>query len=378
MPIVPKGLTVNVLAGMGVPRPLPEPLLSNFESIEVSETTKDRSGFSMKLVTGRSRPQDVLDYPGLMSGQLRANSRVIITVAFGPFPSVLFDGFIQQMHLGVGSEAGQAKIDVKGKDYTSRLERDETPQEYPCMSDAQVASFILLTHGLVPLVIPPPTSRPPLPIERTPASTGTPLAHLQHLAERNGYVFYVIPGPLPGANTGYWGPPVRAGVQHALTIHMGEATNVKDFSFTQDSEASTFYEGLVDDPDLCVKVPVTTVASLRPPLAAVPLWLTPPPLRRKRRLRAHGAGVVDTFAHAQAKLDESTDAAVEVRGTLDAGRYGHILRARGLVGLRGAGYTHDGFYYVKEVTHTITRAGYEQAFVLTREGTGSTSPVVPP
>ena len=57
-------------------------------------------------------------------------------------------------------------------------------------------------------------------------------------------------------------------------------------------------------------------------------------------------------------------------------RYGDILQARGLVGLRGAGYTYDGFYYVKSVTHALQRGGYQQRFTLTREGVGSTTPVV--
>ena len=35
--------------------------------------------------------------------------------------------------------------------------------------------------------------------------------------------------------------------------------------------------------------------------------------------------------------------------------YGDVLRARRLVGLRGVGYMHDGYYYVKNVTHKIKK-----------------------
>jgi hypothetical protein len=48
------------------------------------------------------------------------------------------------------------------------------------------------------------------------------------------------------------------------------------------------------------------------------------------------------------------------------------------VGLRGAGLTFDGLYYVKSVTHTIRRGSYRQKFVLQREGTMSTVPFVLP
>ena len=43
----------------------------------------------------------------------------------------------------------------------------------------------------------------------------------------------------------------------------------------------------------------------------------------------------------------------------------------GIVGLRGAGYSYDGYYYVKSVGHTINRKEYKQSFSLAREGTGS-------
>jgi hypothetical protein len=49
----------------------------------------------------------------------------------------------------------------------------------------------------------------------------------------------------------------------------------------------------------------------------------------------------------------------------------------GLVALRGAGYGHDGLYYVGSVVHQLSRESYRQQFTLTREGLGSTLPVVP-
>ena len=71
---------------------------------------------------------------------------------------------------------------------------------------------------------------------------------------------------------------------------------------------------------------------------------------------------------------------VTATGTLDALRYGRILKPRGLVGVRGAGEHYDGTYYVKTVTHKIdVRKGeYKQAFTLTREGVGTTTPFVVP
>ena len=69
---------------------------------------------------------------------------------------------------------------------------------------------------------------------------------------------------------------------------------------------------------------------------------------------------------------------IEGSGELDAARYGSVLRARRLVGVRGAGTTFDGFYWVKQVTHTIKTGSYTQGFRLSREGTGALLPVVAP
>ncbi len=87
---------------------------------------------------------------------------------------------------------------------------------------------------------------------------------------------------------------------------------------------------------------------------------------------------MQAFARAQGMTDASTDNVVTVTGELDAVRYGDLLTARGLVGLRGAGYSYDGLYYVKNVTHSIRRGEYKQRFTITREGLGSTTPVVIP
>jgi hypothetical protein len=70
--------------------------------------------------------------------------------------------------------------------------------------------------------------------------------------------------------------------------------------------------------------------------------------------------------------------AVRAEGDLDSARYGHVLRARRPVGVRGAGTTYDGFYFVRRVTHTIRDGEYSQSFSLSREGTGALLPVVVP
>jgi hypothetical protein len=63
---------------------------------------------------------------------------------------------------------------------------------------------------------------------------------------------------------------------------------------------------------------------------------------------------------------------------MDTTRYGAILQARSLVDVRGVGYNFDGTYYVKSVTHNITRGSHKQSFSLAREGLTPRFPLVVP
>ena len=85
---------------------------------------------------------------------------------------------------------------------------------------------------------------------------------------------------------------------------------------------------------------------------------------------------MQAYSQAQAETDKSTEGVVTASSELDVIHYGRSLRARRIVGLRGAGYLHDGLYYVKSVTHKIKRGEYKESFTLTREGLGSITPVV--
>jgi hypothetical protein len=264
------------------------------------------------------------------------------------------------------------------------LDRDEVITEHPAQNEMIIALKLIAKYaqyGLIPQVLPPPTVDFPLPVERTPVQRATDLRYLETLAQRFGYVFYIRPGPLPLTSTAYWGPPVRIGLPaRALSIQLGPATNVESLDFQYDTQAATRVEGSVDDRNLNAYLPVMTFISTRvPPLAAFPALPADLPNVRKVNLSgSEGLNYAQAFARAQAMTDASMDAVLTASGEVDAAVYGDILEARGLVGVRGAGYLHDGLYYVKSVNHSISRGQYKQRFALTREGMGSTVPAVLP
>ena len=93
--------------------------------------------------------------------------------------------------------------------------------------------------------------------------------------------------------------------------------------------------------------------------------------------REAGVTVQEALARAQGTTD-AANAVVTAEGEIDVLRYGNILQARGLVGVRGTGFTYDGIYYVKRVKHLIRKHQYKQQVTLTREGVGSITPAVVP
>jgi hypothetical protein len=254
---------------------------------------------------------------------------------------------------------------------------------YIAMSEPLIALMIILSYaqyGLLPMIIPPAALDQPLPIERTPVQQATDLEHLKSIGERFGHVFYIDPGPVPGVSTAYWGPPKRLGLpQSALTVGAGGESNVESISFSYNGLAPAIVDDVIQDP-LLGDVPVKTFASMRlPPLAAMPaLPFQLPNVRTQLLEKNSGLDFVEAYGRAQGVTDKSVDAVLTAQGELDALRYGGVLKPRGLVGVRGAGFTHDGLYYVKSVSHTISKGQYKQRFSLAREGTGAITPVVVP
>ena len=77
------------------------------------------------------------------------------------------------------------------------------------------------------------------------------------------------------------------------------------------------------------------------------------------------------------QIEKETADAIQGSGTLDVLKYGAVLNARSLVGVRGAGIAYDGIYYVKSVTHSLKPGEFKQQFTLARNGLMSTVPSVP-
>lgn len=375
------GVRMNVLIGMGVPLPMPADVLSGIESVEVFLSDKEPSGFTMVVGAGRTGPLELLGPPILMDPRFGKGARVIITMIFDISPSVIFDGIITESRYRPGSGAGQGTLTLMGRDLSVELNREVKQTDHPAMDETMIAAKIALSYpmlGLVPLTVPPKALDVPLPMDRTPQQCCSDWAYLKAMARRHGYETYIDPGPVPGVNTLYWGPPVKSPVPlKTITVNMGPGSDAHDVEISDSAEDLTMVQGFVEDRLTGARIPIFAGMPSQMPLGLVPAGASEFGRTRTVPIPTSGLNGMQALARAQAKVDESAAKVFQVTGTLDSASFNGVLRARDTVALRGVGAKHGGAWKVASVRHVIRPGNYEQGFQLTRSEAGSTLPLVP-
>jgi hypothetical protein len=366
-----------MLAGPVEAVPVPKPLLDALVSVEVTETATGRSGFQLTFTLADNSILQTLFL--LAAGAPISVLRVILVVTFGGLPQVLMDGIIEHHEVVPDATQGSSKLVVTGHDISALMDLiDFSGLPYPGMPpDVRVMTILgkYAAFGIVPEVIPVPVPEVDVPIERIPTHKKTDFAYIKDLADDAGYVFYVTPGPLPGMNQAYWGPQVRIGTpQTALNVNLDSWTNVESLTFRYEPQSSVLPIVFIQESTTkaVLRIPIPPVTPFNPPLGlAVPTPQRIEPLNDTAK-RSPGQALMLGMA----KAVESGDV-VTGEGTLDVVRYGQILRARSLVGVRGAGIAFDGMHYVESATHRFKQAEYKQSFTLKRNALIANMPVVP-
>jgi hypothetical protein len=373
-----KGVHVTLMIGPGVPEPVPESVLDALVSIEVTNASgNDASGFELSFTLANNSAMQTLFL--LAGGVCIPFVRVVIAITVNGSMSVIMDGVMTDHEFSPGGADGQSTMRLKGVDLTGIMDIiDFSGIPYPAMPrEARVALVVAkyAVLGLVPVVIPSILLDVPLPIETIPRQQGNDLAYVRQLANEVGYIFCIEPTSTPGASIAYWGPEIRVGTpQPALTINMDQESNVETLSFRFDKNAKVMPIVWIQEPitKLSIPIPIPDITPLSPPLGAIP----PIPPKVQELVGNAKYNPLQAVVIALTKAAQSADC-VFCDGSLDVIRYGQVLQARRLVGVRGAGPAFDGLHYVKRVTHKIKRGEYKQSFALVRNGLISTLNTVP-
>jgi hypothetical protein len=370
------GYYLSLLVGPVVPVPVPREVLDALVSLTVTSSAGQRGGFQLEFMLNNRSPLHTFFL--LAAGQTPL-IRVMIIVTVGGIPNVLMDGVMTQTNVGEGEAPGQSTLTVTGEDLTRVMDlQDFTGIPYPAMPpETRVVAIIAkyAMFGMIPGVVPSLFTDTPIPVERIPTHQGTDLEYIQHLASEAGYIFYVDPGPAPGTNTAYWGPEIKVGVpQPALNLDMDGYRNVDTLNFSFDSTGSSLPIVYIQNSltKIPIPIPIPDINPLQPPLGLVPPIPTSVNVLRDTAKMSPMRALSKGLAAASSSQDSVT-----ADGSLDVVRYGHILRSRGLVGVRGAGLAYDGLYFVKSVTTNLKRGEIRQSFNLSRNALVSITPEVP-
>jgi hypothetical protein len=373
-----RGIYLTLLVGPVVPLPVPSIALDALTGVTVTSNTDSASGFDMSFTLSNRSPLHTIF---LLAAGETPLLRVMMIVTVNGAPQVLMDGVTTQVHVAPGSMPGHSTLTVRGEDLTKMMDSnliDLSGLPYPAMpAEARVALIVAkyAMFGIVPLVIPSFFTDIPLPFERMPTHQGSDLKYVRKLADEVGYVFYIDPGPVPGMNTAYWGPEVKVGPpQPALNLDMDAHTNVESINFEFHSSEKVLpivfiQNALTKTP---IPIPIPDINPLQPPLGLTGLI----PTRVEVLRDTAKLSPMQAISRGLAASSHSSDA-VTATGSLDVVRYGQLLKARRLVGVRGAGMAFDGLYFVKSVTSSFKRGELKQNFTLTRNGLVSVTPRVP-
>lgn len=363
--------TLSLRVGAFQAELVPQSVVDALTELQVTTTVGAQSGFQMKFTLGKQSP---IARSLLPSGFFDPRRRVIVSVAMNGTQTVLMDGVITKQDVTPGAGPGQSTLTVTGLDLSALMDFiDLTGIPYPAMPLFAIINLILVKYapfGIVPLVIPNVIGLIANPLERFKKQQGTDYQYVAKLARENGHVFYLDPGPAPGQSIAYWGPELGSffPTQPALSIDLDAATNVSGMNFSFDGLAARQYivTVLEKNSKIPIPIPIPNLDILKATLSRT----APSPLKSEVLGEMAGKEPAEAISLVLGALVKSADA-VSVSGQLDVVRYGHVLKARQKVAVRGAGDHYDGLYNVKSVTHSIKRGEYKQSFTLKRGGVGT-------
>jgi hypothetical protein len=371
-----RGVNLTLMIGPAVPVPVPLEVLDALDSVKVISKATGTSGFELVFKMSVQSPLQTLFL--LSGGASLPLVRVVIAVTVSGQTTVLMDGVMTNHSASPDVKEGVTTLTIKGEDLSKLMDYiDFSGIPYPAMpAELQVLACVskYAMFGVVPMVIPSVALDISIPVIQILRQQGTDLDHIQRLADMVGYVFYINPGPTVGRSIAYWGPQIQWGpVQPALAVDADASSNVESLSFTFSNEDASLPILIIQEPitKAPIPIPIPDINPLTPPLGAIPpIPKHFPIINGTAKLPPVRALLIGLAKNAQAK------GAVGATGSLDVLRYGQVLTARGLVGVRGAGTAFDGLWYVSSVTHELKRGQYKEQFELQRNGLVSTLPSV--
>jgi phage protein D len=332
-------------------------------------------GSTLHMVIALCRNDDG-SWPHLEEAEMGSWQRVTVTVKVGKHTDVLLDGYISDIYITTTDQTATLKATFTVVDASYVMGLRPRCKVWPAGTTyEQIAQQIITQppYKLTAVIEPNPPAADASAEPRSVTQRGTDLDFLRELARRRGYEFYVM-----GA-TAYFRKPVLTGArQKAIVSNFGNKTNCESLQIFVSGSAPAKAIGARIDPHTgeIVTQKEPSNGSLLPALGATTPTANssvsedgpvPPPVVVVKRTPAFSKE--ELKAYLQGVLIRSAFF-LKAQGTLNALRYGAILRTRKVVSIFGFGKTYSGHYYVRKVTHMLTPRTYYMEFEAFRNAMG--------
>ncbi len=329
-------------------------------SLEVEVDGGMASMFRLRLPL---RPEPDGSWSYLDDPRLVAWKPVTVKAGFDGLLVELMSGYITHVNPCFESDTNRSYLDVWGIDGSVLMDRREVLKAWPNRKDSDIAAEILAGYGYAPMV--EDTGIVHDEAVSTIIQRETDMRFLRRLALRNGYRCYVE------GKTAHFGPlRMDTPPQPLLAYDFGDQSNVKHINIQvnalQPADAEMAQVDRLNKEVLSTKVE----NSLLPSLGGIDAKTMLPP-----GIEPAGVLVSMNAATGQPEMEalcrSSYDQAqwfVIAEGEIAVNLYGHILKVREPVTIKGIGTTYSGIYIVSHVTHSFSGTQYNQFFRVKRNG----------
>ncbi len=333
-------------------------LYGDILSMEV-ELDEDMAGmFRIRLSAQQNRDGT---WAYLDDERLSVWKKVVIRAGFAGAAEEIIAGYITHVRPAFEPEPAQTALEVWGMDASVLMDREEKLKDWPNKKDSDIAAELFSAYGLTPDV------EDTAVVHDEKVSTiiqrETDMQFLRRLALRNGFECYV-----EGSTGSFASPKVSASSQPVLAVHFGQETNVNRLALEINALAPASVSMCQVDRAEKKIVTVSTERSLLASLGRTgAAGLLGPGMNPGlvHLGRAVATGTPEMTALCQG-LFHQADWFVTGSGEIAGNHYGHVLRPRQTVAIKGAGEAYSGRYYVTRVTHSFSLDGYIQSFQVKR------------
>ena len=287
--------------------------------------------------------------------------RVDIEAGFEAGMADLMSGYITHVRPYFDPDPTQCVLEIWGMDGSVLMDREEKRKAWPNKKDSDIAREIFQRSGFRARI------EDTRVIHDEKISTimqrETDMRFLKRLAVRNGFECYV------DGQVGYFrSPQLHGTTQPVLAAHFGDETNLSAFSVEVNALAPANVSMMQLDRTSKAILEAEVRRSGNRALGRT----------RESRLRGPRVDPGQIFVSMSAAtgrpemmalcqgLFHQAEWFVTGTGEVDANSYGHVLRPRQMVTIKGVGEAYSGVYYVSHVTHSFTADGYTQAFRVKR------------